>query len=455
VTSRQALARHPVSIAGALIVTASVVSFCALLVAAFAGLFENPYAGLVVFVLIPAIFVVGLLLIPAGMWLQQRKLRRDPAASADWPVLDFRQATVRRGALVFTALTAVNIIVLLLAGYGSLHWMESPAFCGQVCHTPMQPQFTAWREGSHGRIACVKCHVGEGAGAFVHAKLSGVRQLAHVATGSYPKPIPPGAEMPPGAQALTCRSCHQPGREGRDQVRAFRSYADDEPNSETVTLLHLYMGGPSSGGKSIHWHADPSVRIEYLATDAARQTIPYVRMTNAKGEVKEWVVADTPAQTISSGSLRTMDCVDCHNTVGHPISTTAERIVDNAIAAGQISRQLPFARREGVRVVQVSYPTQADGLAKIDSEFRKFYQSQNGGVDPAEVSRTVSALQSVYRRNVFPTMKVTWGSYPENRGHSDSSGCFRCHDDGHTAKDGATISGDCELCHKEIEKPPL
>ena len=51
-------------------------------------------------------------------------------------------------------------------------------------------------------------------------------------------------------------------------------------------------------------------------------------------------------------------------------------------------------------------------------------------------------------------MKVTWGVYPDNVGHMTSAGCFRCHDGGHTAKDGTTISADCEYCHKQIEAPP-
>ena len=143
-TRRQALARHPLAIAGAVLTTASAVVFIALLIAMLVGMLSNPYAGLVVFVAIPAVFVVGLLLIPLGMRLQKRKLARDPNAAADdWPVFDFRRARVRRTALLITALTAVNIVIILLAGYGSLHWMESPAFCGQACHTPMQPQFTA------------------------------------------------------------------------------------------------------------------------------------------------------------------------------------------------------------------------------------------------------------------------------------------------------------------------
>ena len=97
------------------------------------------------------------------MWLQQRRLRARSAAATDWPILDFRRASVRRTALLITALTAVNIVIVLLAGYGSLHWMESPTFCGQVCHTPMHPQFIAWQAASHARVACVNCHVGEGA----------------------------------------------------------------------------------------------------------------------------------------------------------------------------------------------------------------------------------------------------------------------------------------------------
>ena len=148
--------------------------------------------------------------------------------------------------------------------------MESPQFCGQVCHTPMHPQFTAWGNGPHAHVECVSCHIGEGPKAFVHAKLAGVRQLAHVVTGSYPRPVPPGAHMPPGAQAETCLGCHQPQRTTGDRVRVFREYGDDEKNTETVSVLEMHMGGPASEGRSIHWHANPAVHIEYVATGADR-----------------------------------------------------------------------------------------------------------------------------------------------------------------------------------------
>jgi hypothetical protein len=446
-----ALVRHPVSIAGAVITTASASVFIALVIAALAGLFENPYAGLVIFVVIPAAFVLGLLLIPLGMRLQRRKLAHDPAAG-EWPVLDFRRPEVRRTTLVFAALTAVNVIILLLAGYGSLHWMESPSFCGQVCHTPMHPQFTSWQEAPHAKTACVKCHIGEGASAFVHAKLAGVRQLVHVATGSFPRPVPPGAEMPSGEQARTCTGCHQPWRGVGDQIKVVREFAEDETSTETKTILQMYVGSASQSGRSIHWHANPSTRVEYLATDAARETIAAVRVTDAKGQVKEYVAEDAKPEAISAGTWRRMDCLDCHNTVGHPIAPTPELAVDRAITAGQIDRQLPFARREAVRLVKAGYSSQEDALSAIERELRSFY-GPKGPIDQQSLARTVAGVQGVYRRNVFPAMKVTFGAYPDNRGHTSSTGCFRCHDETKAAKDGTRISGDCEYCHKEIQAP--
>ena len=447
----ETLARHPLAIAGALITTASAVVFIALVIAELIGLFENPYSGLVVFIAIPAAFLFGLLLIPLGMWLEQRKLERHPEAAAGWPVIDLGQPHVRRRVLLFTALTAVNVIIILIAGYGSLHWMESPTFCGQACHTPMEPQFTAWQNGPHARTACVRCHIAEGAQGFVQAKLAGTRQLAHVITNSFPKPVPPGAHMAPGAQAQTCLGCHQPERVVGDPVHVFREYADDEGNTEAVTILKMHLGGPSSEGRSIHWHADPANRVEYVATGEDRQTIIYVKSSDAKGQVKEYRAADATDQMISSGVRRTMDCIDCHNSVGHPISPAAEKAVDRIIAAGQVSPKLPYARRESVRLVTAAYPSHDAAASGIDQGLRDFYKSQ-GNADQQAVGRAATALQGLYTRNVFPIMKVTWGAYPDNRGHIASPGCTRCHDDEHKAKDGTTINGDCEYCHKEITK---
>jgi hypothetical protein len=148
-----------------------------------------------------------------------------------------------------------------------------------------------------------------------------------------------------------------------------------------------------------------------------------------------------------------MDCIDCHNTVGHPIAATAELAVDRAIAAAQVSRQLPNVRRESVRLLKASYPSADAATEQIGQGLRTLYAARTAPPDQQALARTVTALQGLYRRSVFPTMKVTWGSYPDNRGHVTSNGCFRCHDDSHKAADGSTISGDCEYCHKEIPDP--
>ena len=103
-----------------------------------------------------------------------------------------------------------------------------------------------------------------------------------------------------------------------------------------------------------------------------------------------------------------------------------------------------------MRLVKASYPSQDAADKGIDDGLRAFYQKQGGSSDE-EVRRAVRAFQDVYRRNVFPTMNVTWGSYPDQKGHVTSNGCFRCHDDSHAAKDGSTISADCEYCHKQLE----
>jgi hypothetical protein len=182
------------------------------------------------------------LLTLVGMRLQRRKMLRDPGSVEDWPVLDFRLQPVRRLALRVAALVAVNLVILLLAGYGTLHSMESPKFCGQTCHLPMHPQYTAWQAAPHSKVECTQCHVGENARAMLHYKLGGVRMMFHMVTNQIPKPIPGIADMRPALE--TCGNCHWPDRGFADHVRVIREFADDETNTETTTVLQMHLGGP-------------------------------------------------------------------------------------------------------------------------------------------------------------------------------------------------------------------
>ena len=374
---RTALTRHPLAIAGALLTTVSAAAFIILIVAELAGLFENPYAGLLILVVIPAFFVIGLLLIPLGMWLEWRRRRLHPDAVRHWPVVDFGKSSARRWTVAVVALTAVNLIIVSIAAAGTVHWMETPSFCGQTCHTPMEPQFTAWQAAPHSEVRCVDCHVGEGARALVRSKLAGARQLYHVITAQVPKPIPGVADMRPALE--TCGNCHWAGRNLGEPMRMKREYADDEANSETVTNLQLMIGSPSqktSTGRAIHWHADPNVHIEFVSTDAERQTIPYVRLARVTAPSRNSRPREHTDAEIAQGERRVMDCIDCHNTPAHRIAPTPEQAVDRAIEAGEISRSLPFVRREGIRLVKAEYPDKDNGLAAIESELKTFLHGQ-------------------------------------------------------------------------------
>jgi hypothetical protein len=431
------------------IATVMAVLFLILLLLGSLGYLANPYVGLLLFVAIPAAFVVGLLLIPLGMWLDARRLRRHPGApAADWPVIDLRQPHHRRLAAVVLALTLVNIVIVSLAAFGTVHYMETNSFCGRVCHTSMEPEFVAHAITAHARVNCVDCHIAAGARGLVESKAAGSRRLWHVMTGNVPTPIPwPIHGIPdPGD---TCLNCHRRDHPHGDVLKVIREFADDEENSETTTTLTLHVGSGAPGGGSSggsHWHAREDVSVEYVATDATLTTIPYVRVRAADGTVREFTTEGTTPEAMAAGQRRKMSCLDCHNRPAHTFEPTAERAVDNAIAAGRIPQSLPFARREAVAAVTAEYPNREAAFAGIERALREHYRAIPSA-DGRLVDQAIAGARQVWAANVFPAMKVTWGTYPNQLNHNEWPGCFRCHDDEHKASDGSVIRQDCEICH--------
>ena len=431
--------RNPISLIGIAITTAAAVVFLLLLTLEFTGQLTNPYAGLLVFIAVPIVFVVGLLLIPIGIWRQHRRVAAGYAED-EWPVVDLRLPRTRSVILGVALLTIVNVFIASLAGFGAIHHMESTEFCGQTCHTPMEPEWKAHQASPHSKVACVKCHVGPGAAGFVEAKAAGTRQLWHVIINSIPTPVEAPVRSMPSARE-TCFGCHSGEGHKGDRVKMIRDYSDDETSSETVTTLQLHVGGikPVSG---IHWHI--AQQIEYIATDHQRQTIPYVKFTDRHGTVKEYTADGVTKEQLAQGERRSMDCLDCHNRPAHTFDPSPERAVDSAITAGQLPRTLPFARREAVAALKDEYASGEEAQRGIDARLRKAFASHAN--DPA-LAPTVKAVQDIYGRNVFPAMKVKWATYPNNIGHTFFAGCFRCHDDNHKAADGSVIKQDCESCH--------
>ena len=439
--------RHPLTVVGAWLVTLSAVAFLLVFFLDLVGLHHNPYVGLVFFVILPIFFIVGLLLIPAGALLERRR-RAKGLAPWVWPRIDLNQPRYQRGVALVGALTVVNVLIVSMAAYRGIEFMDSTAFCGEVCHTVMEPEYSAHRDGPHSRVSCVDCHVGSGVSSYVYYKMNGARQLANLVRGSYPRPVPsPVFNLRPARS--TCEQCHWPAKFHGDKVEVIPSFGDDEKNTPAPTTLVLHIGGgmPRFGlGAGIHWHTNTQTEIDYVATDAQRQVIPYVKVKGADGKVVEYKTADVTDAQIASGESRRMDCIDCHNRPTHAFAATPERAVDAAIFAGAIPAALPFARREAVQALKAEYADRAAAEAAIAQRLRVFYASHPS--PKTDVDRLVDATQFLYGRNVFPAMKVTWGTHPDHVGHTDSPGCFRCHDDQHKSPDGKVIRQDCELCHE-------
>ncbi|HXC48916.1 MAG TPA: NapC/NirT family cytochrome c [Candidatus Sulfotelmatobacter sp.] len=412
----------------------------------------HPYIGLLIFLTLPAIFILGLLLIPAGIYLRRRKLQNAGELPRVYPEIDLKAPMVQNGFLFIAVATMLNLIIFSFASYRGVSYMDSPNFCGQTCHTVMAPEYSAYQNSPHSHVECVECHIGPGAGWFVRSKLSGLRQVFAVTFKTYSRPIPaPVKYLRPARE--TCEQCHWPQRFFGDKFIIRTNYKDDEKNTLMTTALVMKIGGPASAGSvGIHGrHLDNGSRIHYISTDEHRQVIPVVYYTDDKGKTVEFVSTDIKVtkQQLEKGEQRAMDCIDCHNRPAHAFELP-ENAVDLRMSRGLLSPELPFIRKKAVELLKVNYPDRETAQKQIVEGISSYYKTTypeiyNG--KRALVEQSADNVARIYLRNIFPEMKVTWGVHPNNLGHNDFPGCFRCHDGSHTSADGQTISNDCNACH--------
>jgi nitrate/TMAO reductase-like tetraheme cytochrome c subunit len=412
----------------------------------------HPYIGILIFLILPGLFVFGLLLIPLGILLRRKKLRGAGELPMAYPEIDLRVPVVRSGLLFIGIATVLNILIFTFASYQGVAYMDTTTFCGQTCHTVMQPEFSAYQNSPHARVNCVECHIGPGAGWFVKSKLSGVRQVFAVTFKTYSRPIPsPVKYLRPARE--TCEQCHWPQRFSGDKFIVKTDYKDDEKNTPETTALVLKIGGRTwQGSVGIHGrHLDQGSRIRYIATDEQRQVIPVVYYTDDKGKTVEYVSTDikvSKEQLAKSGN-RVMDCIDCHNRPTHAFELP-ESAVDLRIYRGLISAELPFIKKKAVELLKADYPDREMAQKKIAEGVTSYYRDTYPAIyntKRALVEQSAESVASIYMQNIFPDMKVIWGVHPNNLGHNDFPGCFRCHDGSHTSPDGQTISNDCSACH--------
>jgi hypothetical protein len=310
----------------------------------------------------------------------------------------------------------------------------------------MEPEFVTYQHSPHARVSCAECHIGSGATWYVKSKISGAYQVYATLADKYPRPIPtPVANLRPAQD--TCEQCHWPEKFSGDRVKTYAHFLSDDENTPYSIRLALKVGGgnPAHGPVGgIHWHMSVANTVEYIATDEKRQVIPWVRFTDHEGNVRVYATEEYRDQP-PEGELRRMDCMDCHNRPAH-IYKSPNYLVEQALALGRVDRTLPNFKFHAVAALTASYATVEAANAGIDGGLRRAYP------DRPTVQGAIEELQRIYKVNFFPLMNARWDVYPDNIGHKDWPGCFRCHDDEHTTQDGQLMisSSNCAACHDII-----
>jgi formate-dependent nitrite reductase cytochrome c552 subunit len=436
---------HWLSMLGLFLVITALVSWLVILPIQSRG-GPNPYIGIVVFVVVPILFVAGLLLVPLGIYLARRRIHDSLGGEA---TIEPGVAWRRLG-LFFGVTALVNALVVSLVTYRAVHQMETVQFCGQTCHV-MTPQAMAHPVSAHARLACVECHVGEGARGWFESKAAGTRQLFEVAFDSYPRPVPsPLASGRLVPTRETCEHCHNPEQFAPARLRVISRFAEEEANTETQTVLTMMVGGSRYGG--IHGkHYGPGVEIRFAAADAQREKIPWVEYRNTNtGETR--VYQTDAGGSISSAPKILMQCVDCHNRPAHTFSPP-DRALDAAFAVGMLPTTLPYLKKTGMKALKATYASSEDAARRIPAAIEGYYKESHPDIYASRAADVQSAalhVAEIYSRNVFPDLKVTWGTYRNDIGHEASPGCFRCHDEQHATPEGKTITMDCAACHEAI-----
>jgi nitrate/TMAO reductase-like tetraheme cytochrome c subunit len=434
-----------ISAIGGVIAIGALFSFALLVWMDFTQGDTNPYLGIFTYIVAPGFLITGLALVFFGAWAQRRWAIKHAATMPDKWRLDFTNPAQRRVMVLF-GVGAVGFIMLSAFGsYQTYHYSESVQFCGEVCHKAMNPEFVTYQRGAHARVGCVDCHIGSGAEWFIKAKINGTHQLISYTLDNYNRPIATPLKQLRPAQDI-CAKCHWPEKFHGNVEMNYEHFLSDKANTPYTVrmLMHVNKSAPGSPPGGIHWHVSDTEKVEYYATDDKRQDIPWTRVTNLKDGTSR--VFRTPDFTGEppADRIRVMDCMDCHNRPAH-VFPTANEAVEKAMADGTLSRKLPNIKRVAVQAMSQEIATDAEAAQKIADYLRSKYTDK---ALATELPGAIAAVQAVFATSIFPERKADWRVYPNNIGHKDWPGCFRCHDSKHTSSTGRTISSsDCNSCH--------
>ncbi|MBI2094734.1 MAG: NapC/NirT family cytochrome c [Candidatus Omnitrophica bacterium] len=420
---------------------------------------RNLYLGLITYLILPGVLVLGLLLIPLGVLWKKRRIDRG------LPNIELRRFRVdlaipqhRNAILVFIVGTSVLVLMSVIGSYKAFHYTESVQFCGVLCHDVMHPEYTAYTQSPHGRVKCVECHIGEGADWYVRSKMSGARQVVKTLARNYEKPIhTPVHNLRPAEE--TCKQCHSPGKffSTLDFRRSYFLSAEDNPRWEMRMLLNV--GSGENRGYGVHAHMNLDHDIYYVADDGRRQKISWVKSVGKDGAEKVFTSPDSKYKDAPPPAdlIRKMDCIDCHNRPTHQF-LAPYRLVNDAMQRGTIDPAIPFIKERSLEALSADYASGEEASRKIPEALSEFYRTKVPDFYAShrdKIDKAAGQIVDMHRHNLFPEMKVRWDTHPDNIGHLVSPGCFRCHDGEHRAAGSdRVISRDCKSCHVIVEQGP-
>jgi hypothetical protein len=413
----------------------------------------SPYNALVTYLVIPVILAVGIIIGFIGIAIEWH-WRKKGGLEHRLPVVDMNVPKTRREFLVVVCFLAVFFGVSAVGTYRGFVFTESTQFCGAVCHSVMHPEYTAYQHSPHARVACVECHIGEGADWYVRSKISGLRQVFRTITQSFELPIEvPVRNLRPARE--TCEHCHWPEVFTGTIERVQWHFWNDEENTPSKYHILMKVGGANretGESEGIHWHTSSREIVRYWPEDRQRLLIPWIEVEYANGVKKVFRSDDAPEGRPPESEIRTMDCIDCHNRPSH-IFQPPDVMVNRALAAGTLDRKIPSIKEQAVELVGGDYENTQAALDTIESTVRGDYlELENPGEEIAahNVDDTISVLKTAFLYTNFPEHGVNWKTHPNHIGHRYFPGCFRCHTEEHQAEDGESISNHCNLCHEFV-----
>ncbi|MGW8194521.1 MAG: cytochrome C, partial [Desulforhopalus sp.] len=281
-------------------------------------------------------------------------------------------------------------------------------------------------------------------------------QVKAVIEGSYSTPIPAPVEHLRPAQD-TCEECHWPEKFHGKKVKQFISYTNNDQKNPYIQDIALHIGGRNpvtDTFEGIHWHVSNNVKVEYESLDDKRTSIGRIKVTKPSGVTEEYFLEWATAER-GEGKWRTMDCIDCHNRPTHVYDVLQEKI-DFGLYSKKIDPAIPGIREDSFTVLQKEYASRQEAKEQIVETLLSLQAKRHGTDFVAENEESLigsgNYLLDAYMDNVWPKMKVTWGTYKGHNGHQNADegyGCFRCHDEVHETEFGKTISQSCDLCHDQ------